>query len=211
MGDPDRHGDAPHYLMDDAHLIRYRTDRNISVAHGPLTAATYLSGTHETMKKVQEEEKVDGFIESLWLWLWGRPQNPFHYESQRWRILKEVSNAEGFFRCKHGALPDAGEHGEDPVRYFGWHERFLLPFVNRTRVSRLRESMLQLDDETAGKASLGSQHDGSTSNPSPWALWHFNATRRKCVHNAANLILSMPPSEERANLTQQFKALCSVC
>jgi len=197
VGDPDRHRDVPQYLMNDKHLIRYQTDRHVSVAHGPLNAATYVSGTHEMMKQ-----------ESQQLWIWGKPQNPFNYESQRWTVAQTISDGEGFFECKHGALPDAGEDGQDSVRYFGWHERFLLPFVNRTRVSRMKESMLQL-----GKSGGQARFDDNdvTSNLSSWAVWSFNATRRKCVHEATNLILSMPPSEERETITQQFKALCSVC
>ncbi|KAL7542415.1 hypothetical protein ACHAXR_012138 [Thalassiosira sp. AJA248-18] len=208
IGDPELHGDAPQHLMNDTHLIRYQMDRNVSVAHGPLTADTYLSGTHETMKKVDDEENEEhSLLESIWLWLHPNPPNPFHYENQRWSIMKEVSNAEGYFQCKHGALPDAGEHGEDSLRYFGWHERFLLPFVNRTRVTRLQESMSL--NETVGKASVDIRD--VTRNPSSWALWTFNSTRRNCVHKATNLILSLPPSDERTNLTQKFKALCSVC
>ena len=154
IGDSDRYNDAPLQFMNDSHLIRYMTDRNVSVAHGPLDAETYLSGTHETMKKVHDEEEAIEREESRFLVRLrssieklragkgrpdDRPGNPLHYESLRWSTVKEVSDAGGYFRCKHGALPDAGEHGEDPLRYFGWHERFLVPFVNRTRVARLRE------------------------------------------------------------------------
>ena len=218
IGNPDRYGDVPQYLMNDTALIRYQTDRHVAVAHGPLAANVYLSGTHETMKKVQDEEAhiidigfdqriaVPSFLISLWRHIRAqpaKPQNPFHYESHRWSIVKEVSNAEDFFRCKHGALPDAGEHGEDAVRYFGINERFLLPFVNRTRVSAKQF------DEVGGNTSIVSS-DG-LRDPSPWAVWSFNATRRICVHKAANIILSMPPSRERENLIEKYKALCSVC
>ena len=204
VGDPDRYRNAPQLLMDDAHLIRYQTGRNVSVAHGPLTAETYLSGTSETMKKVEDEEKVEGVVETIWQWFKAQmgskpPQNPYHYESQRWSIVKEISNGEGFFRCKHGNLPQAGEHGEDPIRYFGWYERFLQPFVNETRVTRMRRTS---NNATNKKARFDNED---------WSLWRFNATRRECVHKASNIILAMPPSEERTNLVEEFKALCSVC
>ena len=218
VGDPDRYENIPQQLMMDAHLIRYQTDRNVSVAHGPLLADTYLSGTHETMKKVQDaenDEKKWHFLKEIWYWLRPgskKPPDPLHYESERWRLAKEVSNAEGFFRCKHGALPDAGKHGEDPLRYFGWYERFLVPFVNRTRLDQLKESMQQ-----PSAMEYRVQTDGTTynnahhSNPTPWAAWSFNATRRQCVHNAVNVLLAMPPSDEKKNMTQNFKDSCSVC
>ena len=254
IGDPDAHddGDAPLQYMNDAHLIRYMTGRNVSVAHGPLDANTYLSGTHETMKKVHDEEeaiereesslprRVRSWISRLLLravrgGVGGRRsedhprpddhhRNPLHYESLRWSTAQEVSDARGYFRCKHGGLPDAGEHGEDPLRYFGWHERFLVPFVNRTRVTRLREYYMsrRLLNETAyvvyarmKRDRRGRTRDGdadtAAADPSPWAAWMFNATRRRCVHEAVNALLSMPPSEERANLTRQFRDSCSVC
>ena len=232
--------------MNDAHLIRYMTDRNVSVAHGPLDADTYLSGTHETMKRVQDEEeaiereesrllrRVRSWISRLLLRAVGgggggedhpRPDDhrkPLHYESLRWSTAREVSDAKGYFRCKHGTLPDAGEHGEDPLRYFGWHERFLVPFVNRTRVTRLREySMSRPLNETGSVDARveidrrGRTRDGDAGtaavDSSPWAAWMFNATRRRCVHEAVNALLSMPPSEERANLTRQFRDSCSMC
>lgn len=43
--------------MDDSHLIRYQTDRSVAVAHGPLSTETYISGTHDTMQKVGDEEQ----------------------------------------------------------------------------------------------------------------------------------------------------------
>jgi hypothetical protein len=236
IGDPDRYDNAPLQLMDDSHLIRYMTDRNVSVAHGPLDADTYLSGTHETMKKVRdEEEAIEKEKSRLLSILWSliaqlraggrrsddRPGNPLHYESLRWSTVKEVSDAGGYFRCKHGALPDAGEHGEDPLRYFGWHERFLVPFVNRTRVTRLREytsrpnatisvdtRMEKLDRR---KRTRDDDVDTTEEDPSPWAAWTFNATRRRCVHEAVNALLSMPSSEERTLLTKRFRDSCSVC
>ena len=209
IGDPDRHGNIPLRLMDDAHLIHYQTSRHVSVAHGPLNADTYISGTSATMKKVERDEtEKGGILASLRLRMWGKPQHPLHYENQRWNVIRTVADTKGFFRCKHGALPDPGEHGEDSVRYFGWDERFLLPFVNATRASRLRESKLQLGE---GDSEGSSGRNGGIDNPALWAAWHFNATRRKCVHEAANLILSMRPSEERTNLTEDYRALCSVC
>lgn len=219
VGDPDRYENVPQQLMMDSHLIRYQTDRNVSVAHGPLSAQTYLSGTHETMKKVQDaedDEKNLNAFQKLWLWIRPdskKPPDPLHYESERWSLAKEVSNAEGFFRCKHGALPDAGTHGEDPLRYFSWHERFLVPFVNRTRLTRMKESMFQLNkSEIRSQQADGTASNNShSSNPSPWAVWNFNATRRQCVHDAVNALLAMPPSEEKKNLTQEYKDLCSVC
>lgn len=217
IGDPDRFENVPQQIMIDTHLIRYQTDRNVSVAHGPLSAETYLSGTHETMKKVQDAEKDEQnwhVLKSLWYWLWPdskKPPDPLHYESERWSLAKEVSNAEGFFRCKHGALPDAGKHGEDPLRYFGWYERFLVPFVNRTRLTRMKEPMLLMNKPNDLNADGTISIDGHSIDPSPWAVWSFNATRRQCVHNAVNVLLAMPPSEEKKNLTQKFKDSCSVC
>ena len=215
IGDPDVYNDIPQHFMDDTHLIRYQTDRNVSVVHGPLNASTYLSGTHETLQKVRDEEKAyanKSYWELFWMWLLrsnaNKPNSPYHYESQRWSLAKEVSNGEGFFRCKHGSIPDPGEHGEDSIRYFGWHERFLVPFVNRTRVTRLQEAtMISNTTSLVGKG----HSSGSISFSSPWAVWTFNATRRRCVHNALNVLLTMSDSKERAKLTQDFKDSCSVC
>ncbi len=219
VGDPDRYENVPQLFMMDSHLIRYQTDRNVSVAHGPLSADTYLSGTHETMKKVQDAEneaKKWHVLKTLWYWIRPdskKPPDPLHYESERWRLAKEVSDAEGFFRCKHGALPDAGKHGEDPLRYFSWSERFLVPFVNSTRLTRMKESMLQLNETVfrVQRADGTAYENAHPSNPSPWAVWSFNASRRQCVHNAVNILLAMPSSEEKSNLTQKFKDACSVC
>ena len=107
--------------------------------------------------------------------------------------MKEISNGEGFFICKYGNLPQAGEHGEDPIRYFGWYERFLQPFVNDTRVTRMRRTS---NNATNEKARFDNEE---------WSLWRFNATRRECVHKASNIILAMPPSEERTNLTEELR------
>jgi hypothetical protein len=91
-------------------------------------------------------------------------RNPRHYESLRWSLTKEVSDAEGYFRCKHGVLPKAGEHGENPLRYFGWRERFLAPFVERIRVTRLREIMARQNEtgfvEVRMESDRRSNHDG---------------------------------------------------
>jgi len=213
--DPDVYNDIPQQFMDDTHLIRYQTDRNVSVVHGPLNASTYLSGTHETLQKVRDEEKAyanKSYWELFWMWLLrsktDKPNSPFHYESQRWSLAKEVSNGEDFFRCKHGSIPDPGEHGEDSIRYFGWHERFLVPFVNKTRVTRLQEAMMISNGTSLDK---GGPSNSGSSYSSPWAVWTFNATRRRCVHNALNVLLTMPDSKERANQTQYFKDSCSVC
>lgn len=209
------------------------------MAHGPLEAETYLSGTHETMQGVQDEERKEGDLIERVLKLILRSissaspratfgqekqnmkRNPLHYESQRWTLAKEVSNAEGYFRCKHGSIPDAGERGEDPLRYFGWNERFLLPFVNETKRSRPWEGVTPLPPPQRLRAGINSggggegggvsDSDATYFSPSPWAAWRFNATRRRCVHEAVNVLLSMPPSDERANLTLKFRASCSVC
>ena len=227
IGDPDIYENIPQKYMNDTHVIRYQTDRNVSVVHGPLDASTYLSGTHETLQKVLDEERAynkKSYLEKLWLWMVRRSKSnsvtptvsSFHYESQRWSLAKEVSSAEDFFRCKHGSIPEQ----QDSMRYFGWHERFLVPFVNRTRVTRLRESrsLLTLENETSDQERRmgfsGVDHNSyslASSNPSPWAAWNFNATRRRCVHHALNVLLAMPSSEEKTNLTQHFKELCSVC
>ena len=191
--------------MNDTHLIRYQTDRNVSVVHGPINASTYLSGTHETLQKQLDKEMNRSYLKSLWLWLTrsNTKESPYHYESERWRLAKEVSHAEGFFRCKHGAIPDAGEHGEDSLRYFGYDERFILPFVNSTRVtSHVQEDKMHTNN--VGYDTIG-------NNPSPWAAWSFNATRRKCVHTAINVLLAMKPSKEKTNLMKYYKGLCSVC
>ena len=207
----------PHKLMNDTHLIRYQTDRRVAVAHGPLSATTYLSGTHEALKEdEEEEEKPVTFFE----WLFGAEVkqkkkkkkkvvqiDPYFYEKERWNIYKEVADGERYFRCKHGALPDPGEHGEDSLRYFGWHERFIQPFVNRTNLTKLKERM-------GGKIIADSDRELEAFNDdasSQWALWSFNATRRKCVHEATNKLLAMKPSEERKNATLEMKTLCSVC
>eukprot|EP00986_Skeletonema_menzelii_P016842 scaffold16119_cov155-Skeletonema_menzelii.AAC.4 len=156
----------PHKLMNDTHLIRYQTDRSVAVAHGPLSATTYLSGTHEALKEDKLVEEGGGIRG----WLFGinakkekiqiqqRKEDPYYYEKERWNIYKEVADDERYFRCKHGALPDPGEHGEDSLRYFGWHERFIQPFVNRTRLTKLKERV-------GGKAvEVG--RDASNEDPS---------------------------------------------
>ena len=213
ISDPDKRSrrssgkGLPQKLMNDTHLIRYQTDRNVSVVHGPINASTYLSGTHETLQKQHDKEMNRSYLKSLWLWLTrsNTKESPYHYESERWRLAKEVSHAEGFFRCKHGAIPDAGEHGEDSLRYFGYDERFILPFVNSTRVT----SHVQEDRTLPVHLNVG--YDTIGNNPSPWAAWSFNATRRKCVHTAINVLLTMKPSKEKTNLTKYYKGLCSVC
>jgi len=201
----------PHKLMNDTHLIRYQTDRSVAVAHGPLSATTYLSGTHEALKEEPEEEN-HGIVE----WLFAakakkakkkkiQQKDPYYYEKERWNIYKEVADGERYFRCKHGALPDPGKHGEDSLRYFGWHERFIQPFVNRTRLTKLKERM------TGRSAETGRGRDVFSDDPLPWSLWSFNATRRKCVHEATNKLLAMPPSEEKTETISKFKESCSVC
>jgi hypothetical protein len=201
--------DAPTKWMDDRHLIRYQTDRSVAVAHGPLSAESYISGTHETMQKVEDEEAYEQVLGILRIFQWTRDtvssvtKNPFHYESLRWKTLRELADTEHFFRCKHGNLPDPGEFGEDNLRYFGWNERFLLPFVNETRVDRLRRVL---------ETNISNKVDFLL-----WSRYSFNATRRKCVHEGANRLLSLPYSEdideieERRNLTMELKRLCSVC
>eukprot|EP00985_Skeletonema_marinoi_P019736 scaffold11427_cov231-Skeletonema_marinoi.AAC.7 len=201
----------PHKLMNDTHLIRYQTDRSVAVAHGPLSATTYLSGTHEALKEEPEEEN-HGIVE----WLFAakakkakkkkiQQKDPYYYEKERWNIYKEVADGERYFRCKHGALPDPGKHGEDSLRYFSWHERFIQPFVNRTRLTKLKERM------TGRSAEIGRGLDVFSDDPLPWSLWSFNATRRKCVHEATNKLLAMPPSEEKTETISKFKESCSVC
>jgi len=194
----------PQKWMNDTHLIRYQTDRSVAVAHGPLSATTYLSGTHELlMLKKREESFMD--------WLFAKmkvkeqvQKNPYAYEQERWNIYKEVADDERYFRCKHGALPDPGTNGEDSLRYFGWHERFIQPFVNRTRLTKMKERMTGMPSADVGQES-------SSDDPSPWSLWSFNATRRKCVHEATNKLLAMPPSGEKTETIVKFKQACSVC
>lgn len=191
----------PHKLMNDTHLIRYQTDRSVAVAHGPLSATTYLSGTHEALKEEPEEEERRGwfFATKKKKKVQQPKEDPYYYEKERWNIYKEVADGERYFRCKHGALPDPGEHGEDSLRYFGWHERFLQPFVNRTRLTKLKERVGGLQDPS------------SSDDPSTWSLWSFNATRRKCVHEATNKLLAMPPSKEKTEAILKLKESCSVC
>jgi hypothetical protein len=204
--------DAPSKWMEDRHLIRYQTDRSVAVAHGPLSAGTYISGTHATMEKVQDEEEKAN-EKSVLHWLFRRssaatlPQNPFHYDSLRWKTVRELADAESFFRCKHGNLPDPGEFGQDTLRYFAWNERYLLPFIRETRVDRMRKSYYDANvTSTVNEVDL-----------SQWSRWSFNATRRQCVHEGANKLLSLPYSEDenvleqRKNLTSELRELCSVC
>ena len=210
-GDNKETRNVPHKLMNDSHLIRYQTDRSVAVAHGPLSATTYLSGTHEALKEDEVEETRGDILG----WLFGMKvkkkkilqKDPYYYEKERWNIYKEVADDERYFRCKHGALPDPGEHGEDSLRYFGWHERFIQPFVNRTRLTKLKERI-----GGGGKlASTAGGRDAVNEDPSLWSLWSFNATRRKCVHEATNMLLAMPPSKEKTEAITKFQELCSVC
>lgn len=209
-GDAEEHPNVPELLMDDTRYIRYVTDRSVAVAHGPISASTYLSGTHEAMQRAFDEEKERTTPRdkkrTWWEWLSGPPPAPAvagpvppssdMYESDRWYFVRQLSDASRYFMCKHGALPDPGEHGEDSLRYFGKNERFLRPFVNRTNMDVLREST---------RSNLGDE-----SSASLWSAWSFNATRRTCVHRATNTILSKP-KEERKRLTAKYKVLCSVC
>ena len=128
--------------------------------------------------------------------------------------MRELSNAEKYFRCKHGALPDPGEFGDVTLRYFGWDERFIFPFVNRTNMTRMKKTLTkEYGQKKAVNLENGETIDGDddTENLSPWSHWSFNATRRKCVHEGANIILSMPPSDEKESLLLRFKEMCSVC
>jgi len=111
-----------------------------------------------------------------------------------------------YFRCKHGNLPDPGEFGEDTLRYFGWNDRFLLPFINETRVDRLRNA------QQSNYTTRMSENDLSS-----WSRWSFNATRRNCVHKNSNILLSLPHTEdvveleERSNFTNELRRKCAVC
>ncbi len=127
-----------------------------------------------------------------------------------------MSDVVGYFRCKHGALPDAGEHREDLLWYFGWHERFLVPFVNRTRVNMSHPLNETGSTNVRGESNqrrriCNGDADTAAMDPSPCVAWMFNATRRHCAHEAVKVFLSIPPSEERANLMRQFRDSCSVC
>ena len=97
--------DAPTKRMEDAHLIRYQTDRTVAVAHGPLSAETYISGTHDTMQKVENEEQEEkernrnrGFLS---LFVQGKidtslsnTEHSLHYESLRWKTVRELADTE---------------------------------------------------------------------------------------------------------------------
>jgi hypothetical protein len=206
--------DAPTKLMDDSYLIYYRTDRDVAVAHGPLSAETYISGTHDTMQKVEDEAERANEQKHSFLSMFLPKANaspsitriPFHYESLRWKTVRELANTESFFLCKHGNLPDPGEFGQDTLRYFGRDERFLLPFINETRVDKLK-SLVTLNDTMAIREV----------DLSLWSRWSFNSTRRICVHEGANILLSLPDTEdmdvleERRNLTIKLQNSCSVC
>ena len=208
-GESDAHPNVPELLMDDTRYIRYVTDRSVAVAHGPISAETYLSGTHEAMQRAFDEEKARRVPAARKRTIWERlrgpppavaepvPHSSDVYESDRWYFVRQLSDAKRYFACKHGALPDPGKRGEDSLRYFGRNERFLRPFVNRTNMDVLR-------DLSTGR------NGGDESSASLWSAWSFNATRRTCVHRAANIILSKP-KEERENLTAKYKVLCSVC
>lgn len=95
--------DAPTKRMQDNHLIRYQTDRAVAVTHGPLSAETYISGTHDTMQKVENEEQEAkernrGFLS----WFpQGRTdtsllntEHSLHYESLRWKTVRELADTE---------------------------------------------------------------------------------------------------------------------
>ena len=208
-GDEEEHPNVPELLMDDTRYIRYVTDRSVAVAHGPISAETYLSGTHEVMQRAFDEEKERRTSRVKKRTLWERLSGPTPavtdpvqpsikmYESDRWYFVRQLSDAQRYFMCKHGALPDPGEHGEDSLRYFGKNERFVRPFVNRTNLDVLRDMNIRIDS-------------GDESISNLWSAWSFNATRRTCVHRAANTILSKP-KEERKNLTAKYRVLCSVC
>ena len=112
-----------------------------------------------------------------------------------------------FFRCKHGNLPDPGEFGQDTLRYFGLNDRFLLPFINETRVDRLRNA------QQTNYTTRISENDLSL-----WSRWSFNAIRRNCVHKNSNTLLSLPLKEddvgeleERRNFTIELRRECAVC
>ncbi|KAL7506556.1 hypothetical protein ACHAXN_004448 [Cyclotella atomus] len=209
---------TPTKRMDDSQLIRYQTDRSVAVAHGPLSAETYISGTHDTMQKVEDEEHEDDEQKQSFFHKFLRrrdtsrsvSQNPFHYESLRWKTVRELSDTASFFICKHGNLPDPGEFGEDTLRYFGYHERFALPFINKTRVDMLK-IVLQTNDTMAVNEVV---------DLSLWSRWSFNATRRACVHEGANQLLSLPKESQYQEGADKFirflsltrlQKLCSVC
>lgn len=84
--------------------------------------------------------------------------------------MRELADTASFFLYKHGNLPDPGEFGEDTLRYFGYHERFVLPFVNETRVNMLKRALQTNDTIAVNEVDV-----------SLWSQWSFNATRRGCV------------------------------
>ena len=198
---------APQKLMNDGHLIHYQTDRNVSVAHGPLSANGYISGTASIMKKWDGR----GFLKSLSSLFGLFPNNvqstssftttnSYVYESRRYGIIQKLANTEGYFRRKHGGLPDPGFLGHDSLRYFGWDERFVLPFENKKRMKGdyRREDNEGLDD-----------NEDHFSNTSPWSRWYFNDARRRCTHVGANALLSISSWKEEEKLLATFKEECT--
>jgi hypothetical protein len=93
----------------------------------------------------------------------------------------------------------------------GYHERFVLPFVNETRVNMLKRALQTNDTIAVNEVDV-----------SLWSQWSFNATRRACVHEGANQLLSPPYSKEsqhqedgyefiRLLTLTRLQKLCSVC
>ncbi len=124
-----------------------------------------------------------------------------------------MADAAGYFRCKQGALPDAGKPWEDRLRYFGWHKRFFVLFVKGHMSHPLNEtgSANVRGESNQRRRTCNGNADTAAMDPSPWAAWMFNATRRQCLHKVVNILLLMPPSKERSNLTRQFRDSCFVC
>ncbi|KAL7467751.1 hypothetical protein ACHAXS_007985 [Conticribra weissflogii] len=194
-------------IMDDSHVIRYQNDRNVSVVHGPLSATGYVSGTHSTMEKWSSRGFFDDMKSYLGLFLGNKrsiEKNRHRYESDRWSVVRELSDAPGYFRCKHGSLPDPGVDGRDSLRYFGFDERFELPFENVTRLNNTTTT-----DAQVRHASTKTERQYNETRAKLWSEWRFNATRRFCIHNGANEVLSSVIS--RDEIIAKFQRLCSVC
>lgn len=105
-------------------------------------------------------------------------------EKRRWQTLFQLADTQRYFRCKHGGLPEGGV-----LRYFDRGSRHEFPFGEDV-------------------VSFGNKGD---ERHDPWSIWAFNATRRRCVHEGANRILSVSTATDVAQLTAEIRERCAVC
>jgi hypothetical protein len=132
-------------------------------------------------------------------------------------MVQEVSVVAGYLLYKHRALPNADKHGEDPLHYFGWHKRFLVLFVNRTRVMttwRIRWMKL-VPPMWGGRAIKGGELVMAMRIPQPWiyccgplgySMLHIGNAHMMCWTYSC-----WYPPPKREQTSQGSSGICVLC